>query len=363
MVTPLTVARVPTGMKTGVSTGPCAVWKRPRRAEVAASRARSSKSKRVMRGIVPDGTTLSLRALHSTGTLVVANHPASPHVQRSKMPDRPTDDAALLAAADEGDLDAFEALVRAHTRVVYAHALRFFGDPTAAEDTVQEVWIKVYRSLANFDGRARFSTWLYRVDSKHLSRPGPRRRAAARSRSTPSTRSPCPVTLPTRWRSPPPSNRPCARSLPRTGTRSRRSRSTASTYAEVAETLRVPVGTVKSRVFRARRCLGALPRHAGRAVPRWTATTRRRHLRDARRRRHLMPPRSKPPSSTAANAATARSSCVRSTWSSARPLPEPPAGPDRPRDGRSPWEAAAERGSRCRARPQPRWRRAAARTR
>ena len=66
-------------------------------------------------------------------------------------------------AAKDGDLDAFESLVRAHTGAVYAHALRFFGDPTVAEDVAQEVWIKVYRSLATFDERARFSTWLYRV--------------------------------------------------------------------------------------------------------------------------------------------------------------------------------------------------------
>src|SRR5664279_2691492 len=79
------------------------------------------------------------------------------------MPGPTTDDAALLAAARDGDLDAFEALVRAHTGTVYAHALRFFGDPSAAEGVAQEVWIKVYRSLATFDERARFSTWLYRI--------------------------------------------------------------------------------------------------------------------------------------------------------------------------------------------------------
>jgi len=46
--------------------------------------------------------------------------------------------------------------VRAHTPAVYAHALRFFGDPSAAEDVVQEVWIKVYRTLDSFDGDPAF---------------------------------------------------------------------------------------------------------------------------------------------------------------------------------------------------------------
>jgi len=73
------------------------------------------------------------------------------------------DDAVLVAAARGGDLGAFEALVRRHTRTVYAHALRFFGDHSAAEDVVQEVFVKVFRSLGSFDEKSRFSTWLYRV--------------------------------------------------------------------------------------------------------------------------------------------------------------------------------------------------------
>ena len=59
------------------------------------------------------------------------------------MPTIPLDDTALTLAAKGGDLDAFETLVRTHSPAIYAHALRFFGDPGAAEDVVQEVWIKV----------------------------------------------------------------------------------------------------------------------------------------------------------------------------------------------------------------------------
>jgi RNA polymerase sigma-70 factor (ECF subfamily) len=173
------------------------------------------------------------------------------------MPDRPTDDAALLAAAQSGDLNAFEALVREHTRVVYAHALRFFGDSTAAEDTVQEVWIKVYRSLDSFDGRSRFSTWLYRVT-----------RNTCLDQVRAGTRRPIPVDPVDQIAAPgdladevalttsveqamhalSPEDRDAFSAVALFGL----------TYAEVAETLKVPVGTVKSRVFRARRSLAHL---------------------------------------------------------------------------------------------------------
>jgi RNA polymerase sigma-70 factor (ECF subfamily) len=72
-------------------------------------------------------------------------------------------DAGLVSAAREGNMNAFEELVRAHADAVYGHGLRFFGEPQAAEDVVQEVFIKVYRTLDSFEGEAAFSTWLFRV--------------------------------------------------------------------------------------------------------------------------------------------------------------------------------------------------------
>ena len=170
------------------------------------------------------------------------------------MPDRSADDTALLAAAREHDLDAFEALVRAHTRTVYAHALRFFGDPMAAEDTVQEVWIKVYRSLDEFDGRSRFSTWLYRVTRNtclDLVRAGRRRPIPVDPVDTVAAPGNLAdeVALTTSveqaMRALSPEDRDAFSAVALFGL----------SYAEVAETLGVPVGTVKSRVFRARRSL------------------------------------------------------------------------------------------------------------
>jgi RNA polymerase sigma-70 factor (ECF subfamily) len=75
----------------------------------------------------------------------------------------PAPDADLVRAAREGDRAALEMLIRRHLDAVHAHALRFFGDEHSAQDATQEVFIKVYRSLADFDGRSAFSTWLFRV--------------------------------------------------------------------------------------------------------------------------------------------------------------------------------------------------------
>lgn len=60
-----------------------------------------------------------------------------------------------------GDPYAWEALVRSQQRRVYALCYRFTGSPTEAEDLTQEVFLKVYRNLRSFDpGRASFGVWL-----------------------------------------------------------------------------------------------------------------------------------------------------------------------------------------------------------
>ncbi|MFC5287841.1 RNA polymerase sigma factor [Actinokineospora guangxiensis] len=75
------------------------------------------------------------------------------------------DDEALAARAAAGDAAAFDALVRAHTDLMYRVALRVCGDPTDAEDVVQEAWIAAWRALPGFRADAKVSTWLYRVVS------------------------------------------------------------------------------------------------------------------------------------------------------------------------------------------------------
>jgi RNA polymerase sigma-70 factor (ECF subfamily) len=74
-------------------------------------------------------------------------------------------DEALAAKAAAGDAAAFDALVRAHTDLMYRVALRVCGDPTDAEDVVQDAWIAAWRALPGFRADAKISTWLYRVVS------------------------------------------------------------------------------------------------------------------------------------------------------------------------------------------------------
>src|SRR6185436_7674460 len=58
---------------------------------------------------------------------------------------------------------AFGRLVRRHQRRVYAAALHILGNHSDADDETQETFVKAFRGLPTFDGRADFFTWLYRI--------------------------------------------------------------------------------------------------------------------------------------------------------------------------------------------------------
>ncbi len=73
------------------------------------------------------------------------------------------DDRVLIEQARGGDGAAFRALVERYGRKVYALALDMTGDHHEAEDISQDVFLKVFGSLARFRGGATVSTWLYRM--------------------------------------------------------------------------------------------------------------------------------------------------------------------------------------------------------
>jgi len=73
------------------------------------------------------------------------------------------DDRGLVASAQAGDRAALEALLRRHHDRIHALCRRLTGDPTDALDATQEALIAIVRGLPRFDGRAAFSTWSYRV--------------------------------------------------------------------------------------------------------------------------------------------------------------------------------------------------------
>lgn len=72
-------------------------------------------------------------------------------------------DQGLVEAAQRGDDVAFKNLYRAHRMEVYRVVYRLLGPSEDLEDVVQEVFIQVHRSLCNFRGQSKFSTWLHRV--------------------------------------------------------------------------------------------------------------------------------------------------------------------------------------------------------
>lgn len=74
-------------------------------------------------------------------------------------------EAAVIKAVLDGDVDAFELLVKEYEKNVYNLALRMTGNSEDAADMSQEAFIKAYNSLTSFRGDSKFSVWLYRIVS------------------------------------------------------------------------------------------------------------------------------------------------------------------------------------------------------
>lgn len=72
-------------------------------------------------------------------------------------------DAELVARSLEGDTAAYGELVARHQRVLFNVALRMAGNREDAQDVTQIAFVKAYRSLASFDRRRKFFSWIYRI--------------------------------------------------------------------------------------------------------------------------------------------------------------------------------------------------------
>lgn len=173
------------------------------------------------------------------------------------MTDRADTDAALIARYLRGDMAAFEDLMRAHEDRVFAVCLRMLRDREAALDATQETFVTVFRKADRFAGRSAFSTWLYRVavntcydhsrrTRRHLAEPLPEGNDPADQSAGDEFRA---VELR-------PDLEAALAALP---AEFRAAVILADVQGlalqTVAEALEVPVGTVKSRVFRGRRLL------------------------------------------------------------------------------------------------------------
>ncbi|MDR1278139.1 MAG: sigma-70 family RNA polymerase sigma factor [Treponema sp.] len=73
------------------------------------------------------------------------------------------EDRLIVNRIIAGQKELFRLLVERHERAVYGMGLSFFRNMEDAADFTQEVFLKSYRSLSRFEGRSRFSTWLYKI--------------------------------------------------------------------------------------------------------------------------------------------------------------------------------------------------------
>lgn len=177
-----------------------------------------------------------------------------------------TEEQKTIEKVLQGDAEAFEELVIANESVVYNLAMKMTGNVEDAQDITQEVFIKAYRQLPNFRGESKFSVWLYKM-TYNLAIDYIRKRT--RSAKT------IPLTYPdednTPLEIPSPDELPeesiLREELRRNiddciGTLSEDHRAVFTmrevaglSYAEIAESLVISEGTVKSRLARARQNL------------------------------------------------------------------------------------------------------------
>src|SRR5262252_10616285 len=92
-------------------------------------------------------------------------------VRESVMPAEPAvvsrfsaiSDEEIVARVLEGETPLFEVLMRRHNERIYRAARAIIRDDHEAEDVMQEAYVNAYAHLAQFDGRAKFSTWLTKI--------------------------------------------------------------------------------------------------------------------------------------------------------------------------------------------------------
>ena len=179
------------------------------------------------------------------------------------------EEQASVRRVQDGDVNAFGDLVAAYEKNVYNLALRMTGSAQDAEDMAQEAFLKAYSSLAGFRGESKFSVWLYRIVSNvcldFLRKKGKRQTVSLSAEDDDGED--VVLDVPDTAQSP-------EALLEKKLTRDAVRRGLASlpedarqilllreiqglSYEEIGETLGLEAGTVKSRIFRARKKLCA----------------------------------------------------------------------------------------------------------
>lgn len=182
------------------------------------------------------------------------------------------DDAALVRETLAGRRESFGELVARHQERLYATLLRLVGDPEDAADLLQETFLRAYRKLDGFHGDSSFFTWIYRV-AVNLALGERRRKRRERERfrivANPETENPAETERLAPEPAAPPETADPAESIQR----EERDRAILAAldrldpdhravlvlkdveghrYEEIAELLDIPLGTVRSRIHRAR---------------------------------------------------------------------------------------------------------------
>jgi RNA polymerase sigma-70 factor (ECF subfamily) len=165
------------------------------------------------------------------------------------------DPCNLIGRARAGETAAFERLTREHAERLWRCALALGEDNHAAEDLVQETLIEAWRSMARFDGRCRFSTWLYGILRHRFLKARRRRRVIESSAPDVLAQSLSPAWLPERFAEASEDARrvhQAVAGLPEEHRLVVELRFFAcASLDEIAATLGCPLGTVKSRLHNA----------------------------------------------------------------------------------------------------------------
>ncbi|NWF88813.1 MAG: sigma-70 family RNA polymerase sigma factor [Ignavibacteriaceae bacterium] len=77
------------------------------------------------------------------------------------------DEQSLILEAQAGNSKALAELVKLYEKTIYSFAFKVCRNPEKAENTMQETFISMVKSLKQFDGKSKLSTWLYRITANH----------------------------------------------------------------------------------------------------------------------------------------------------------------------------------------------------
>lgn len=198
-----------------------------------------------------------------------ATSPPQPASAQSTAPAAaiPPEEAELVARARDGDQQAFATLVRTHQRQVYTLALQMLHDEEDAVEATQEAFLAAWQHLRGFRGEARLATWLYRITYHHCLKVVERRRRELQTHAelaSETSQAERPAVRLSQQHAQAAIRDLCdvvrdeiAKLPPKYETVLDLRHLQDLSYEEIAEVLRVPIGTVKTHLFRARALLKA----------------------------------------------------------------------------------------------------------